>query len=208
MSELDLVTEDNKPTAGFSVVGKKRSIIIDGDSRDPLAATPTERLAAMTPMAPVSGGKYKPVRRTLADAGCTTGETVVGVAETTMFAVGDVVEVVGQATPTAAADAMGTIESIVAGVSITLASTSTTGVSSGDIIEVAENARADDAVLLLAEIDLRDTGGDAVDKGSAGVIDGQAKHSALNYCSSGGICTTRLEYELDQFDFIPATAGA
>ena len=208
-SQYDRTTDNDKPTAGFGPILMKRSIVIDADSRDPLGTSPEERIPAMTPMAPVSGGKYKPIRRTLADAACTTGENVVGVTETTMFAVGDVVEVVALADPTAAGAAMGTIASIVAGVSITLVANSTTAVASGDIVEVAENAEADDAVILLSDVDLRDVNGDAVDTGAAGVIAGQVHKAALNYCTAAGIALDRLESEeLAGIDFVPATAGA
>jgi len=207
-TEYDLVSEESKETIGFSAVIMKRAIVIDADSRDPLAASPAEVIPAMTPMAPVSGGKYKAIRRTLADGTCTTGQKVVPVAETTMFAVGDVIQMVAASTPTAAASAMGTIDSIVAGVSVTLVANSSTQVDSGDIVEVAENALADDAVLLLSRVDLRNAEAVAVDKGAAGVIEGQCVQAALNYCAAGGIALTRLEVELDRMDLVPATAGS
>jgi len=208
-SQYEHVTDQDKPTAGFSAILMKRSFVIDADSRDPLGTSPEERIPAMTPMAPVSGGKYKPIRRTLADGGCLTNAKVVPVTETTMFAAGDVVRVVAQADPTAASSELGTIDTISAGVSITLVANAVTAVVSGDIIEVAENAEAADAVILLSDVDLRNADGDAVDHGAVGVIAGQCREAALNYCTAAGIALSRLQTEeLPEIDFVPATAGA
>jgi len=208
-SQYDHVTDQDKPTAGFSAILMKRSFVIDADSRDPLGTSPEERIPAMTPMAEISGGggKYAPIRRTLADGGCLTNAKVVPVTETTMFAVGDVVRVVAQADPTAASDELGTIDSISDGVSITLEANAVTAVVSGDIIEVAENALAERAVILREDVDVRNKEGTAVDSGGVGVIGAQLRESALNYCTAGGICLTRLRYELDQMDIVPATVG-
>ena len=79
--------------------------------------------------------KWKPISMTLADgAATTTGNKVIPVAETTMFAVGDRVGVAAQATPYAALTLCGTIASISNGVSITLAADNAQAVVSGDIV--------------------------------------------------------------------------
>ena len=179
----------------------ERAIQIDAASLDPLAAAPTSTLPAGTPMAPVPAtGKYKPIRRTLADHGCTTGETEVGCAETTMFAVGDVVGVVAAATPLlAAAISIGTILTIQAGVGITLAANAASAVTSGDQIEVIENVTVltmGDAVILKEMVDLRDAAGTAKDTGSVGVKAGSIAKAQLNYNTALGITGTRLAAEL------------
>lgn len=206
-TEYDRTYEDSKPGRG-GVVLMRRSITVDAASLDPLAAAPTSVIPAGTPLAPVpSTGKYKPIRRTLADGACTTSAAEVPVAETTMFAVGDVVTVGAKATPTAAASALGTIASITDGVSITLGANAANAVTSGDIIEVAENALKPDAVILDAPLDLRGTDGTAVDRGAFGMVAGMIDKSSLNVSASKGIALTRLAYELPLVYLANASAG-
>ena len=160
-------------------------------------------------MAPVpASGLYKPLRMTLADAACATTEKVIGVTDTTMFAVGDVVTVKAKATPTAAAAASGTIESIDPGVSITLAANSTTAVADGDIIQVAENDLKPDTVILAEDVDLRNAAGTAVDTPAVGVIAGQIAKANLNFNTAKGISITRLDFIMNyKIDFVNASAG-
>ena len=182
--------------------------MVAGESLDPLGVSPTAVIPAMTPMGPVPAtGKYKPIRRTLADGGCTTGQSSVPVTDTTMFAAGDVIVVKAQATPLTAAAAVGTIASIVAGVSLEMTGNASNAVVSGDIVEVAENCMVEDIVILEATLDLRGPLGTAVDRGSVGVIDGQLFKSALNFNTAKGISITRLEHEIPQVTFLNAVAG-
>lgn len=207
-TQFDRLTEDSKYKRGFTQVLLRKSIVVAAASLDPLAVSPTSVIPRGTPMAPVPAtGLYKPVRMTLADAACTTGETVIGVTDTTMFAVGDVVTVKALATPTAAAAAAGTIESISAGVSITLAANSTTAVAIGDIIQVAENDLKADAVILEEDIDLRGADGTAVDTVANGVIAGAIDKSACNFNTAKGITFTRLAYMCPLIYFANVKAG-
>lgn len=206
-TEFDRNYEDHKPGRG-GVALLRRPIVVDAASLDPLAVAPTSVLPAGTPLGAVpSSGKYKPIRRTLADGACTTSAATVPVAETTMFAVGDVVAVVPAATPTVAASALGTIASIVDGTSITLGANATTAVTSGDIIEVAENALKPDAVILDVALDLRGNDGTAVDRGASGMVVGMIDKSALNASASKGIVLTRLAAEVSHVYLANASAG-
>jgi hypothetical protein len=185
----------------------KRAVVMAAASVDPLAAATTGIIPAETPIAPVpASGLFKPIRRTLADGGCTTSQASVPVTDTSMFAVGDVITVKAQATPLAAAAACGTISSIVAGVSLELTGNSTTAVTSGDIIEVAENALKEDACILLHDVDLRNASGTAVDTGAQAMIAGQIAKGALNYNTAKGISITRLRAEM-LIDFVNVSAG-
>jgi len=207
-SIYDQITQTNKPKKGLSEILMRRSIVVAAASLDPLGVAVTSVIPRGTPMAPVPAtGLYKPLRMTLADAACTTGEKVIGVTDTTMFAVGDVVTVKAAATPTAAAAASGTIESISAGVSITLAANSTTAVTSGDIIQVAENDLKSDTVILAEDVDLRNAEGTAVDTPAVGVIVGQIRKADLNFNTAKGISITRLAAICPLIDFINASAG-
>ena len=207
-SEFDIVSETTLPKPGLAAVLLKQPVILDAESRDPQAAATTSVIPRGTPIAPSSGGKYKPIRRTLSDGTCSTGAKVVPVVETTMFAVGDVVEVVDLANPNGNGSALGTIASIIAGVSITLVANATTAVASGDIIEVAENAHKLGTLILESDVDLRNAQMTAVDTGASGVSAGQMYEASLNYNDAGGITLTRLRDELRMMNFIPATAGS
>jgi hypothetical protein len=208
----DHVSENWKDGVGFREMLLKRSGVILAASLDPLAVAPTSEIPAGTVLAPVPAtGKYKPVRMTLADNGCTTGQSSVPVVETSMFAVGDVIVVVAQATPGLTVPlAVGTIASIVAGVSLELTGNATTAVVSGDIVEVAENtvlAAWKDTVVLEATVDLRNAAGTAVDSGGIGVIAGQIAKSALNFNIALGITVTRLQAMMPLMDFVNTVAG-
>lgn len=203
----DIQSETGKVGPGISA-RETRSIVIAAASLDPLGTSPTAVLRAGTPMAPISGGKYKPVRMTLADGAYTGSNDVIPVTDTTMFAVGDVIVVIPQATPTGAASALGTIKSISAGVSVTLTTGATTAVASGDIIAVSETDDARDTVILESNVDLRNEAGTAVDTGAVGVSVGQMAFSAVRMNTAKGITLTRLEAVLNGLiDFVPATAG-
>lgn len=207
-SEFDIVSETTLPKPGLAAVLLKQPVILDAASLDPRAAATTSVIPRGTPIAPSSGGKYKPIRRTLSDGTCSTGAKVVPVVETTMFAVGDVVEVVDLANPNGNGSALGTIASIIAGVSITLVANATTAVASGDIIEVAENAHMLGTLILESDVDLRNAAMTAVDTGASGVSAGQMYEASLNYNDAGGITLTRLRDELRMMNFIPETAGS
>ncbi len=206
-TQWDKSSEASKVGPGISA-RERRSIVIAAASLDPLGTSPTSVLRAGTPMAPVSGGKYKPLRMTLADGAYTGANKVIPVTDTTMFAVGDVIVVVPQANPTGAASALGTIESISAGTSVTLVDAATTAVASGDIIAVSETDDARDTVILESNVDLRNEDGTAVDKGAVGVSAGQMAFAAVRMNTAKGITLTRLEAILNgMIDFVPATAG-
>jgi hypothetical protein len=190
----------------------ERAIQIAAASLDPLGAAATSVIPAGTPMAPVpASGKYKPIRRALCTAGCTTGEKVIAMTDNTMFAVGDVVGVVAAATPLlAAAVAIGTIASKIAATSITLVANAASAVTSGDQIEVMENVTVltmGDAVILKEAVDLRGADGVAVDTGSVGVKAGSIAKAQLNYNVSLGITGTRLAAELPLMDLRNTVAG-
>jgi len=204
----DRVSESNDPGPAPMAILLKRSVVLAAASVDPLAAATTGIIPRGTPIAPVPAtGLYKPIRRTLADGGCTTGQTTVPVTDTSMFAAGDVITVKAAATPLVAAAALGTITSISAGVSLELTGNATTGVTTGDIIEVAENALKEDACILLHDVDLRNAIGTAVDTGAQAMIAGQYPKSALNYNTAKGISITRLRAEMPLMDFVNAQAG-
>ncbi len=204
----DRITESNKPRATFSAVLMNRNIIVDAASVDPLGASPTTTIPAGTPMAPVSGGKYKPLRMTLADGACTTDEDVIPVTDTAMFAVGDVVKKVALANPAGAQAALGTIASISAGVSITLAADTTTAVASGDIVLVAENdAMVNDTVILGEAVSTLVADGTTADTPASGVIAGQIRQGDVYMNTALGISIDRLAYLMPLMDFVPATAG-
>jgi hypothetical protein len=207
-TEFDMVREATTPKPGMALALFKRPILIDAAALDPQAVATTHVIPRGTPMAPSSGGKYKPIRRTLSDGTCSTGAKVVPVVETTMFAAGDVVEVVDLNNPNGAGSTLGTIDTISAGVSITLVANAATAVASGDIIEVAENAHMVGAVILETDVDLRDPEGTAVDKQASGVSCGQMQEASLNYNDAAGISLTRLRFELPMVDIIPTTYGA
>ena len=79
-TEWDLLTESAKEGIGFRHIDLKRAIIVAAASLDPLAAAPTNVIPAGTPMGAVpASGFFKPIRRTLANGGCTTGQTTVPV---------------------------------------------------------------------------------------------------------------------------------
>jgi hypothetical protein len=208
-TEYDLLTESEKVGLGFRAIGLRRSIIVAAASLDPLGTAPTSVIPIGTPMGAVpASGFYKPIRRTLADHACADSEKEIGCVETTMFAAGDVVVVKAAATPLAAAAALGTIATIQAGVGITLVANATTAVTSGDIIEVSENALMEDAVILEHTVDLRGADGVAVDTGAVGVRSGQIAKAALNYNTAKGISITRLKFEMDYLmDFVNASYG-
>jgi len=207
-TEFDMVRETTTPKPGMALALFKRPILIDAAALDPQAVATTHVIPRGTPMAPSSGGKYKPIRRTLSDGTCSTGAKVVPVVETTMFAAGDVVEVVDLNNPNGAGSTLGTIDTISAGVSITLVANAATAVASGDIIEVAENAHMVGAVILETDVDLRNPEGTAVDKQASGVSCGQMQEASLNYNDAAGISLTRLRFELPMVDIIPTTYGA
>jgi hypothetical protein len=204
----DRVSESNDPGPGPLAVLLKRGVVMAAASLDPLATAVTSILPAGTPIAPVpASGLYKPIRRTLANGGCTTSQASVPVTDTTMFAAGDVITRVAAATPGAAAVAVGTISSIVDGVSLELTGNASNAVTSGDIIQVAENDLKEDACILLHDVDLRNASGTAVDTGAQAMVSGQIAKSALNFNTAKGISITRLRAELPMIDFVNATAG-
>jgi len=209
-SKFDGITENSKFKAGPTEILAKRSIMVAAASLDPLGVSPTGVIPKGTPMGAIpASGFYKPIRRTIADHACTTGEKEIGCIETTMFAVGDVVTVVPAATPTVAASALGTIDTIQAGVGITLVGNSTTAVTAGDIIQVAENDRQTDACILIEDVDLRNGEGTAVDTPAVGMTMGQIAKAVLNFnCATAkGISITRLAFEIPLVDFVNAVAG-
>ena len=210
-TEWDSTSESWKDGKGFREILMRRSGVVLAASFDPLAVAPVYAIPKGTPLAPVPGsGKLKPVRMTLADGGCTTGQSSVPVTDTSMFAIGDVIVRVLAATPTVVGVAVGTIATIVDGVSLELTGNATNAVTSGDIIEVAENmvvASWPDMVILQETLDLRGPAGTAVDKGAVGVIAGQISLAALNFNTAGGICYTRLRACMGHMDFVNAVYG-
>lgn len=178
--------------SGFPADAPKRPIVIDAASRDPLAATPTTTLPAGTALGQVTGGKWKPVRRTLVHTGETASgwDKVLGVDETTMFAVGDIVQLVNVASPSSATNVnLGAITDIVPGTSITV----TNGLS-GDLVahewyvEVTESAgdTKETCVVLSEAVDLLGADGVAVDTPANGYFSGgPIDADSINFSAAG-----------------------
>jgi hypothetical protein len=181
-----VIGEKSNFTAGFtSDRSGVRSIIIDAASLDPLGATPTTTLPAGTVLGKVaSTGKWKPVRRTRNAAAevALAWDKVLDVDETTMFKVGDTVQLILDADGSAVD--LGAITAIVAGTSIAV--TKAIGADLGAdaaYVEVTESAGASaDTVCVLSElVDLLGPAGTAVDSPGVGFI------SCLDPVSSANI---------------------
>ena len=210
---------------------------IDYTAADPLGAYPVLVLRKGTVISPIvsagiSTGKYKQLVMANASAGCTAGQTAVqvseigaytdpnGVASRTMFAAGDVIGVVPQATPFAAASALGTVSSI-SGTTITLVANAATAVTSGDIIvliatdPLSNGAKQNDTRVLDCDVDHRNPVGLGMDMGVDAAVTGKAFASALRWAASpSAIMWERLNYILTQhpthitvIDSIPGQVG-
>lgn len=194
-SVYDILTVNTKGNfiAGFAPDAPKRPIIIDAASRDPLGVATTSTLRAGTPMGQVaSGGKWKPVRRTTINTGETASgwNKVLGVTETTMFAVGDTVQLVNVATPAAATNVnLGAIVTIVAGTSITVTNGLSGDLISGEwYVEVTESAgdTPENCVILGEAVDLLGADAVAVDSPAWGFFSGgPVDKDSINFSAAG-----------------------
>lgn len=213
MSFLKSTSQKGSTAGKFKSVLLTRDIIVSGDAFDPIDITEpgTYTIPAGTAMAPISTGKYKPVRRTLCTALATNSKTLT-VASTNPFRVGDLVKL--YTTITGTADAR-TIATVTAPTTIVLTAVATVAVS--DRIEVGETgahgnvdttnpAQISDVVLLQNDVCIAHVDGTTFDSPANGVIAGQI---AVDKVNGPGTATfdTDLETQLPKIDFIPATAG-
>jgi hypothetical protein len=191
-TRFDRLTQDLKTNKSAGIIpGAGRSLMIDGASIDPLAGSPETIIPAGTPMGQLRGGKWKPIRRTLTDTGETASgwNKILGVVETTMFKVGDVVQLVTVAD--GSVENLGAITVVTAGTSITVTNGLGSDLVAGEEwVEVTESGGSTpETCCILAEtIDMLGPDGVAVDRDGTGHFDGKGwvvDEANLNFNATG-----------------------
>lgn len=181
MAEFDIRTETWEPQAvlanmHFECIG----ITLDADSRDPLDRTST-RIPGGTPIAKLSGGTYKPVRRAIvASSSYDSGDNETTITldnESEPFAVGDTIQIYdgvdGTVHDLGAVTAVGTDTVAVAG-------DETGDISADEIVEVTENGQGTEVLFLIDPIELEDDDGNVIDKAVRALIHGFVVESNVN----------------------------
>lgn len=204
----------------FKQVDMVRDLIVSGAAYDPgdNSRPGTYTIPAGTPVAPVSGGHYLPVRRTRIATGSNNAKTL-AVQSSVPFRAGDAVALYSAISGTAD---FRTVDSITSGTTTEIVLTDVATVAAGDRIEVRANGahgnttaavsteqlKLQDAVLLLNDVCVyHASDGSTFDTPAVGVVRGQIAVSDVNGPGTTSF-DTDLEYQVPGLDFVPLTPGS